>query len=216
MASSPFCPRCGGAVLPPSALVNGWQCPTHGQVAPVYPPTTWSPEWFASVIETAQVPVWLPWPLPVGWVVTGAVVAGDARQPGVAAAVMLSGPTFRSGPAELVLVAEEPGVGLGAGYAGLAGPDAEPSSFEPAPRTRVTVGHHESALWDVPAAGDVSAYLGEAAGCWLWAIAWPLEAVLVLHGDVSLVDVRTARYAIEVPLGAPSPRWRPDGRAAAG
>ncbi len=166
-----------------------------------------------SVIATSQVPVWLPWPLPVGWVVTGAVVAGDARHPGVATAVMLSGPTFRAGPADLVLVAEEPGVGLGAGYAGLPGPDAGIGEFERAPRTRVNAGQHETALWEVPSAGDRSAYLGEAAGRWLWAIAWPMEAVLVLHGDVSLIDLRDAQSASEVPLGAPSPRWRP---AAAG
>ena len=36
------------------------------------------------------------------------------------------------------------------------------------------------------------------------------------HGGVAFIDLREASYAVEVPLGASSPRWRPVGRAAAG
>ena len=46
-------------------------------------------------------------------------------------ALACSGPTpFSDGPADVLLIAEEPGVGLGAHFAGLAGPD---------PRIRLTI-----------------------------------------------------------------------------
>ena len=72
-------------------------------------------------------PLWCPWPLPPGWTVTG--VAGPATSaPGVrATAVACSGPApLGGGPADLVFVAEEPGVGLGTRFAGMPGPDPGP------------------------------------------------------------------------------------------
>lgn len=181
-------------------------------VAPLQPPARWNQEYLAAVLTHSQVPLWLPWPLPAGWVLTGVVLAGDPREPAVASAVMLSGPAALGGPAELVLVAEEPGVGLGAGYAGVSGPDPGPAGFELAPTTRVMASDHETSLWEVPTPVDRSAYLGEAVGCWLWAVSWPMESVLVLHDQASLVDLRDAGHPLDVPLGAPSPRWRPGGQ----
>src|SRR5439155_254641 len=68
---------------------------------------------------TAGVPVWLPWPLPLGWLVAGFAGAGDERTGVRACAVALAGPNPLGGPADMVVVAEEPGIGLGAALAGL-------------------------------------------------------------------------------------------------
>ncbi|WP_443034198.1 DUF6758 family protein, partial [Streptomyces sp. BE147] len=38
------------------------------------------------VVHRAQVPVWMPWPLPVGWLFTGVASAGDDRSGGRAKA----------------------------------------------------------------------------------------------------------------------------------
>lgn len=48
----------------------------------------------------------------------GGASAGDERTGARATAVALAGPSPLGGPADLVLVAEEPGVGLGARLAG--------------------------------------------------------------------------------------------------
>ena len=68
---------------------------------------------------TAGVPVWLPWPLPLGWLVAGFAGVGDERTGVRACAVALAGPNPLGGPADMVVVAEEPGIGLGAALAGL-------------------------------------------------------------------------------------------------
>jgi hypothetical protein len=68
----------------------------------------------------------MPWPLPVGWLFTGVAYAGDDRHGGRATAVACSGPGPLGGMGELILVAEELGVGLGARYAGVDGPDPGP------------------------------------------------------------------------------------------
>ena len=83
-----------------------------------------TPDVLRAAASTAGVPLWLPWPLPRGWLVTGVVTAGDERTGARATAVVCSGPAPLGGVAELVLVGEEMGVGLGARFAGLDGPDA--------------------------------------------------------------------------------------------
>jgi len=197
-------------------MAKGWRCEQHGAVPPLTAMAHLTSEWLAHIAKTSAVPLWLPWPLPAGWTVTGAVGISDGPAPGAAAALVCTGPGARSGPAELVLVSEEPGVGLGAGYAGLEGPDAGSSDLSGAPATRVMANGHEVPLWEVeqhvPASregGDRSVYVGEAEGCWLLAVAWPMEAGLLLHDSLRLVDVRDPGLILDVPLGAVSPRWRP-------
>lgn len=211
VTQEPLCPRCGADVQPPGVMSSDWLCDRHGSIAPLHPVLSLTPELMSQVAEKSGVPIWVPWPLPAGWMVTGALLAGDGRSPSVATALVCSGPSPRGGPAELVLVAEEPGVGLGAGYAGLPGPDAGAVELTGAPSTRVAFDHHETPLWEISSPTDRSVYVGEADGRWLWAIAWPMEAVLVLHDDVTLIDLRDPGLDIDVPLGAMSPRWRPGG-----
>ena len=87
-------------------------------VQPVVQPT---PEVLRAAASAARVPIWLPWPLPRGWLVTGVVTAGDERTGARATAIACSGPAPMGGVAELLVVAEEPGVGLGARFAGWTG-----------------------------------------------------------------------------------------------
>src|SRR5207247_6768142 len=77
--------------------------------------------------DRTPVPVWCPWPLPAGWMVTGVGWVGDDRV-GVRASVLAcSGPApLQGGPADIALIAEEPGVGLGTRFAGIPGPDPGP------------------------------------------------------------------------------------------
>jgi hypothetical protein len=61
-------------------MSSAWICSAHGEIAPfhvgTHPVTSEALAWAA---KTAQVPVWLPWPLPTGWLVTGLAYAGDDR-----------------------------------------------------------------------------------------------------------------------------------------
>lgn len=191
-------------------MSSAWLCPQHGAVAPFFvtgaQPTAEVLAWTA---KAAQVPVWVPWPLPPGWLVSGLAHAGDDRTGARATVVALSGPAPLGGTGELVLVAEEPGIGLGARYAGLPGPDAPYLSERTAPHARVHAAGHPTALWAVDGGEDRSAYVGEALGHWLWVVAWPETASLVILDRLVLVDLRDAGHELDVPLGAPSPRLAP-------
>jgi hypothetical protein len=131
---------------------------------------------------------------------------GDDRAPAVAAAVAWSAPAPLGGPADVLLVAEEPGVGLGAALAGLDGPDPDTHVLGGPPSTKVRVEGHPTPLWEVETAADRTAYVGEASGCWLWAVVWPGEVALELHDGVRLVDLRDPGHELVLPFGAPSPR----------
>ncbi|GAA0406654.1 hypothetical protein Acor_51530 [Acrocarpospora corrugata] len=158
------------------------------------------------VRQSATVPLWIPWPLPTGWLVTGFGAAGDERTDIRGSVVAVSGPSITDGPADLLLIAEEPGIGLGAAYAGLAGPD--PGDFVGAgpPHVKVSVNGHPTPLWHVPdVPGDRAVYAGEALGRWLWTIAWPADAgLLLVPAQLTLIDFREVEW--DVPFGAFSPR----------
>jgi len=198
-------------------MSSAWLCAEHGDVAPLYlangPVTAEVLEWTA---KTAQVPVWVPWPLPPGWLVSGLAHAGDDRTGARATVVAVSGPAPLGGTGELVLVSEEPGIGLGARYAGLPGPDAGPDapylSERTAPHARVHAAGHPTALWAVDGGQDRSAYVGEALGQWLWVVAWPETVSLVVLDRLVLVDLRAAGHEVDLPFGAASPRLKPEVR----
>ncbi len=92
MRGEPSCPKCGGRVRAPGLFADAWQCSVHGQVHPMQPVVPPSVEALGVVVHRTQVPVWMPWPLPVGWLFTGAASAGDDRSGGRASAVACSGP----------------------------------------------------------------------------------------------------------------------------
>lgn len=178
----------------------------HGDVAPLQPVARPSAELIAAVVDRARVPVWLPWPLPVGWLVTGIAWAGDERTGARAVVTACSGPAPLGGVADLLVVAEEPGVGLGAFLAGLTGPDPGWSDSASAPQAKVHAAGHPTSLWCVNGPEDRAVYVGEAKADWLWAVLWPEAAGLLLAEEVTLTDLREVDHPLDLPFGAPSPR----------
>jgi len=204
------CPRCGGAVRPPGLWSDSWSCAVHGEVAPLYPPIAGSHEALRQVAARSQVPVWLPRPLPQGWLLSGLATAGDDHTGPVATVVACSGPNPMTvepddeRQADLLLVAEQPGVGLAAHLAGLDVLDPGGAAGAGAPHLKLVAGGHDTPLWALEVEG-VAAYVGEAAGVWLWAITWPQSGAAVLLDQFELVDCRDGGPH-EIPFGALSPR----------
>jgi uncharacterized protein DUF6758 len=176
----------------------------HGEVAPLQPPRRPCAEALEVLRSRARVPIWVPWPLPSGWLVTGFADAGDDRTGAVAVAVALSGPSpVGGGPADLLLVAEEPGIGLGASYAGLPGPDPGEGFGVSAPNTKLEIAGHPVAMWSA-GAGSAAAYAGEAFANWLWAVVWPESAGVFMLEPLGLRDLRESPP--DLPYGAACPR----------
>jgi hypothetical protein len=158
------------------------------------------------IAVSCGVPLWAPLPLLPGWTLTGLGTAGDERSPAKATVVALAGPSPLGGPADLLLIAEEPGTGLGARFAGIDDVDPGPTVAGP-PDAKVEAAGHPTALWRAPSADDRAAFVGEAMGVWLWAVLWPPAAELVLLEHVVLHDLRhVAHESVDLPIGAPSPR----------
>lgn len=205
------CPRCGRDVRPPGLWSDSWACPVHGGVAPLHPAVVGSDEALRQTGLRSQVPLWLPWPLPAGWLLSGLRVAGDDHTGPVAAVVACSGPNpltidpTDERSADLLLVAEQPGVGLAAHLAGLDELDPGFAAGTGAPNLKLVAAGHDTPLWAVEVEG-VAAYVGEAAGVWLWAIAWPQTAAAVLLEQFELRDARDPDNVLDIPYGALSPR----------
>nr|WP_156208044.1 DUF6758 family protein [Nocardiopsis sp. SBT366] len=161
-----------------------------------------------SLLSQAGVPVWIPWPLPTGWVVTGFAEVGDERSGALAVAVALSGPNPLGGVGEAVIVAEDPGIGLGARIAGLEGPDPGHGFDSGPPDAKVRFDGHEVALWNLDVGRERAAYAGEALSHWLWLVFASADTGLLMCEVSSLRDLRDLRdggVAQEPPFGAPSP-----------
>ena len=205
MMKGAVCPRCRGPLSEPSAWHSAWQCDLHGAVQPLRLTRSPSPERLQALLSTAAVPVWLSWPLPIGWLVTGFTGAGDQRSGTRGCVVALSGPNPVGGLAEMLLISEEPGLGLGAGLAGLPGPDPGDGFAAGPPHALVSFGHHEFPVWNVDAPG-VAAFAGEVLGNWLWIILWPDTAGVLMLERLSLRDLRDPGQDLDLPFGAKSPR----------
>ncbi len=201
------CPRCGGPLRAPSLFTTSWRCDRHGAVIPVQPIVQPSTPVLEQAVRDARVPVWMPWPLPPGWLCTGLACAGDERTGHRGVAVAVTGPSPLGGPGELVLVAEELSVGLGARYAGIDGPDPGPLRSDAAPHAKIRAAGHPTALWCVNGPPDRAVFIGEGYGLWLWAVLWPGDAGHLMYDDVDLIDLRDAGAELAmVPFGALSPR----------
>src|SRR5512135_1585717 len=207
MSAPLTCPRCSGPLRAPDLWSSEWRCERHGAVHPLHVAAKVTQEMLEQLVRQAAVPVWLPQPLLPGWTITGLGHAGDDRTGARAIAVACSGPSPIGGPADLLLVAEEPGVGLGARFAGLPGPDPglTPNA---APDAKVEAAGHPTALWSVAAPEDRVAFVGEAKGLWLWAVLWPPTASLVLLEHVTLYDLHDPSPR-DLVFGAPSPYLSP-------
>lgn len=201
-----LCPRCSGALRPPGLMSSEWECAVHGAVSPLAAHLRPTVAGLRQLAARPGVPLWAPLPLLPHWTLAGVLSAGDDRSGARATAVALAGPSPVGGPADVVLVAEEPGVGLGARLAGTDGPD--PGRVpDGAPDGKVVAAGHPTPLWRCPSADDRVALVGEAAGVWLWAVMWPPAAELLLLEHLELHDLRAEAHAsFELPIGAPSPR----------
>ncbi|HEY0538365.1 MAG TPA: DUF6758 family protein [Actinoallomurus sp.] len=203
MRTASTCPRCRGPLIPPSAWSSAWICRVHGEVAPLLPPRRPSREALEVVRSRARVPIWVPWPLPPGWFVTGFAEVGDDRSGALAVAVALSGPSPLGGPADLMVIAEEPGIGLGASFAGLPGPDPGYGFGVSAPNAKFEIDGRPVSMWAV-GADATAAFAGEASANWLWAVLWPGSAGILLLEHFSLLDLR--EEDLDLPYGAFCPQ----------
>jgi len=213
------CPRCGHELRAPGIWSDSWTCPEHGSVAPLHPPRVASDALLNDIARRSQVPLWLPWPLPPGWVMAGVQVAGDERTGPVAAVVALAGPNPMvideddALAADLLVVAEQPGVGLAAALAGLDTVDPGQAVGAGPVHAHVNAAGHETPLWsvrserpDVIELDPAAAWVGEANAVWLWLLAWPRTSSAVLLHKFSLLDLRAEPISFPIPYGALSPR----------
>lgn len=206
MRPEPTCPRCGGELRAPGLWSNAWQCANHGSVPPYTVVPRPGPEALDHVLQRAKVPVWLPRSLSAGWVVSGFACAGDDREGARAVVSALTGPSPLGGAAELVVVSEEPGVGLGARHAGLPGPDPGDGFGNGAPEAKLEAAGHPTPLWSLPCDGDCAVFVGEAKGLWLWMLVWPAAAGVLLYDALALDDLRDGYVEAELAFGSLSPR----------
>lgn len=153
---------------------------------------------------TSRVPVWLPWPLPSGWVVSGVAPVGDEVGGMPAVATVLTGPSPLGGPAEMLLVAEEPGVGFASHVVGLDGDDPG-RAVDGEPYSRVEASGHALPLWLVPSESDEAVVVGERDLVWVWVVLRPASAGAMLLDDLSFADARTLGEEVRLlPYGARS------------
>lgn len=190
-----------------------WRCENCGPVEPLHVAGHISAEVLAATAEWVRagdphVPLWCPWPMPAGWLITGVAWAGDERYGARASAVAVSGPDpVAEGPADVVFVAELPGVGLGSRLAGVPGPDpgpALPEAMSGSAHAKVIAAGHPTPLWAVESSLDRCAYVGAAKGLWLYTVAWPATAGYLLADQMVLRDL-TDGVPSELAFGAPSP-----------
>lgn len=187
-------------------MSSDWECERHGAVAPLHVAPRVGVDVVVATAAKSNVPLWSPLPLLAGWAVTGLATAGDERTGARATVLALSGPSPLGGPADLLLVAEEPGTGVGGRFAGIDSIDPG-VHLDGAPDAKVEASGHPTALWRVASADDRVAFVGEAMGVWLWAVLWPPAAELVLIEHVVLHDLRHSSHVdIDLPIGAPCPR----------
>jgi hypothetical protein len=195
----PQCVRCSRGVV--ARDEGGWFCDKHGAVEALTAPVGYDPATLAAVQGSEGVPVWVPWPLAPDWVVVGLRSTDAGAEPVHAMAVSCAGPGMLGESTHLVVVAEEPGVGLGARFAGRAEADPGPALTAGPPETRVTAAGHPTPLWSLPAAPDRAVYVGEALGCWLWVVVWPATEFMMVHNKITLVDLRDGPVAYDLPTG---------------
>jgi hypothetical protein len=180
-------------------------CHLHGAVTPLHHTALIAHDAIAAVTADARVPAWVPDPVPAGWSVTGLAWGGE---PGARAIVVgCAGPAPLGGSAEMVLVAEEPGMGVGCGYAGL--PGLDPGDVITGPSSAsVEAAGQRAPLWAVPTSDDRAAFVGEAYGVWLWLVTWPMSAGWLLAEPLELLDLRERLYP-DLPLGPPNEHLLP-------
>jgi len=203
-----WCPKCGAELLAPSVYSSDWRCAEHGPTLPLSIFARRDAAALEHIRERAEVPLWVPDPVPLGWTLSGLAAVGDDRSRFRATVVACQGPAPLGGEGEWLIVAEEPGVGLGSSYARSSTTDARTLSAGVAAAKIHALGHPTS-LWPVlDTVADRSAYVGEADGVWLWLISFPADAGYAVLEDLAVTDVRH-RAAPSIGTGPLSRRLRP-------
>ncbi|HET7736811.1 MAG TPA: DUF6758 family protein [Nocardioidaceae bacterium] len=193
MSLAAGCPRCAAPVSEEDDV--SWSCRDHGGITPLWRAQhVGYDEFHDHLLSADPIPTWLPWPLPPGWAVNDfgcvALPGREAR----ASFVSCTGTTDLDGVVEVTVVAEEPGVGLGARCAGVDRTDPGADIGDGPAHVKVALDGHPAALWavstsDSDAAFDRSVFAGEAQGRWLWLVLRPASAALLLKDDWSLTDL---------------------------
>ena len=117
------------------------------------------------------------------------------------------------GPVDVLVVAEEAGIGLGARCAGTRYTDPGGEIGDRKPSAKVRIGSQQVSLWDISTSSDDgefdrSVLAGEAAGRWLWIVLRPASALLLFHDDWILRDVSAVGpQLVELPFGGHRPGW---------
>lgn len=187
------CPRCPAPVTEEEG--SEWVCRDHGPIVPLWLARAPDYDGFAEHLQLAgSMPTLMPWPLPPGWSVGD---FGSVTVPGEdcrATYTSCTGSSDLDGVVELTLVAEEPGVGLGARCAGVSRTDPGAEIGDGPAHAKLHVDGHPVALWsvstsDADATFDRSVFAGEAHGRWLWVVLRPASAALLLQDDWKCLDV---------------------------
>lgn len=203
-----WCPRC------PTPLVGEAPCPTHGDVGVLRRPAVATYDDFAALLlgHDRDFPVYVPWPMGPGWAFSdlGVVQRGGRT---CASVTGVAGTTDPDGPVDVLVVTEEPGVGLGRRIAGTVPVDPGLEIGEGQPTVRVRIDSQTVPLWPVSTSGaddalGRSVMAGEADGRWLWIVLRPASAVLLLRDDWILKDAaEIGPTALDLPFEALRPEW---------
>jgi len=210
MSLAAGCPRCPEPVTESGGT---WTCTDHGAVPPLWRPGTASYDTFTEHLAAADgFPTYVPWPLSPGWHVTDFGVVGSPGRPR-ATLTGVAGPTPLDGPVAMLIVAEEPGTGLGARCAGTLQSDPGTEIAGSTPTARIRLASQGGPLWpisthDADTRLDRSVFAGEAHGRWLWLVLRPASAILLLADEWILLDVSGfGAQLLETPFGGNPPAW---------
>jgi hypothetical protein len=207
----PSCPRCR---QPITDLDDGtFACEWHGVIAPLWRPVEVGYDAFAELVrQPFDIPTYLPWPMSPGW----SIADFGSVDHGVATFTTTVGSSDMDGPVEVTVVAEDPGVGLGARAAGSPYVDPGPQVGVGPPTTRVRAAGRPVPLWLTDPGGgkdtddplERSVFAGEADGRWLWIVLRPASAALLLQDEWLLADATGfGPEALEMPFGGQRPAW---------
>ncbi len=209
---TPGCPRCRG----PVDGAGDPDCVHHGSGPVLWRAREVSYDAFVEHLATARdFPTYLPWPMAPEWVVSDFAVVTEPSGTPVASLTSVTGSSELDGPVDVLLVAEEPGVGLGARCAGVRASDPGRELEGEQPVARVRIGTVATSLWTVSTSDvadtrelDRTVLAGEAAGRWLWVVLRPASAVLLMHHEWILRDVSGGGpLLVEMPIAGPGPVW---------
>lgn len=205
MAERWSCVRCA---TPVGRDAQGrWWCDHDGSVAAIDGYT--EPTVHSLLQQATQVaaPTWLPWPMLDQLSLAGTAAAIDVDGQPQATLAAFSGADVVGGAADLVIVCEEPMVGLGARYAAATGLDIGSEIAHRAPAVHVSVNGRATPMWWIAGPTDRDVFVGEASGRWLWIVAWPATAGALVNDRLTLRDLRDLLGQVDlIPLTGLSPR----------